>query len=110
MKSNFATIAKSILRRKVATFANSIIQILASVRSNTLNTLPILAKMSDRNAIIPLQQKEKRIKMNKYELRENAVTLAKENYGTDKYAVLWGAASVLLSESDLKIIISALEK
>jgi len=48
--------------------------------------------------------------MNKYELRENAVNLAKENYGTDKYAVLWGAASVLLTENDLKVIISVLEK
>jgi hypothetical protein len=44
--------------------------------------------------------------MNKYELRELAVTLAKENYGTDKYAVLWGAASVLLSDSDLQIIVN----
>jgi hypothetical protein len=48
--------------------------------------------------------------MNKYELRELAVSLAKENYGTDKYAVLWGAASVLLTENDLKVIVSVLEK
>ena len=55
-------------------------------------------------------QTNKGQKMNKYELRENAVTLAKENYGTDKYAVLWGAASVLLTEKDLQIIINVLEK
>jgi hypothetical protein len=48
--------------------------------------------------------------MNKHELRENAVNLAKENYGTDKYAVLWGAASVLLTEKDLQVIINVLEK
>jgi hypothetical protein len=48
--------------------------------------------------------------MNKYELRELAVSLAKENHGTDKYAVLWGAASVLLTENDLKVIVSVLEK
>ena len=40
--------------------------------------------------------------MNKYELRELAVSLAKEKHGTDKYAVLWGAASVLLSDNDLQ--------
>jgi len=48
--------------------------------------------------------------MNKYELREKAVTLATKNHGTDKYAVLWGAASVLLTENDLKVIVSVLEK
>jgi hypothetical protein len=48
--------------------------------------------------------------MNKYELREKAFDLAKENHGTDKYAVLWGAASVLLTEKDLQIIINVLEK
>lgn len=48
--------------------------------------------------------------MTKYELRELAVSVAKENHGTDKYAVLWGAASVLLSDDDLKIIINVLEK
>jgi hypothetical protein len=48
--------------------------------------------------------------MNKYELREKAVTLAKKNYGTDKYAVLWGAAQTFLTEKDLQIIINVLEK
>jgi hypothetical protein len=48
--------------------------------------------------------------MTKYELRDKAVTLATENHGTDKYAVLWGAASVLLTEKDLQIIINVLEK
>jgi len=48
--------------------------------------------------------------MTKYELRELAVSLATENHGTDKYAVLWGAASVLLTEKDLQIIINVLEK
>ena len=47
--------------------------------------------------------------MTKYELRELAFDLAKENHGTDKYAALWGAASVLLSESDLKIIVKVME-
>jgi hypothetical protein len=47
--------------------------------------------------------------MNKYELRDLAVILAKENHGTDKYAALWGAASVLLSDSDLKIIVKVME-
>ena len=60
--------------------------------------------MSVGCVIIPLSINE-RLKMTKYELRDLAVTLAKENYGTDKYAVLWGAASVLLSDSDLQIIV-----
>jgi hypothetical protein len=47
--------------------------------------------------------------MTKYELRELAFDLAKENHGTDKYAALWGAASVLLSEKDLKIIVKVME-
>ena len=47
--------------------------------------------------------------MTKYELRELAFDLAKENHGTDKFAALWGAASVLLSESDLKIIVKVME-
>ena len=47
--------------------------------------------------------------MTKYELRELAFDLAKENHGTDKYAALWGAASVLLSESDLEIIVKVME-
>jgi hypothetical protein len=47
--------------------------------------------------------------MSKYELRELAFNLAEENHGTDKYAALWGAASVLLSESDLQIIVKVME-
>ena len=48
--------------------------------------------------------------MTKYELRQLAVSVATEKHGTDRYAVLWGAASVLLSETDLQIIINVLEK
>ena len=47
--------------------------------------------------------------MNKYELRELVVSLAKEKHGTDRYAVLWGAASVLLTEKDLQVIVNVLE-
>ena len=48
--------------------------------------------------------------MTKYELRELAVSIAKEKHGTDKYAFLWGAASVLLSDNDLQVILNVLEK
>lgn len=48
--------------------------------------------------------------MTKYELRELAYSLAKEKHDTDRYAVLWGCASVLLSNDDLQIIINVLEK
>ena len=48
--------------------------------------------------------------MNKYELRDLAFDLAKENHGTDKYAALWGAASVLLSDKDLEIIVRVMGK
>jgi hypothetical protein len=47
--------------------------------------------------------------MTKYELRELAFDLAKENHGTHKYAALWGAAAVLLSESDLEMIVKVME-
>jgi hypothetical protein len=100
MKSNSATIAKSISRRRVATFANLIIRILASVR----------IKMSDLSAKIPLITKRKKDKMDKYELRELVYSLAKEKHGNDRYAVLWGCASVLLSNDDLQVIANVLEK
>ena len=45
-----------------------------------------------------------RLKMNKYELRDLALSLATENHGTANYAALWGAASVLLSDEHLEII------
>jgi len=48
--------------------------------------------------------------MTNYELRELAVSLAKENHGTDSYAALWGAASVLLSDKDLEVIVRVMEK
>lgn len=48
--------------------------------------------------------------MNKYELRELALSLANEKHGKDRYAVLYGCASVLLSNDDLQIIINVLEK
>ena len=46
--------------------------------------------------------------MNKYELRDLAVSVAKENHGLDNYAALWGAASVLLSDKDLEIIVKVM--
>ncbi len=46
--------------------------------------------------------------MTNYELRELAESLAKENHGKDKYAALWGAASVLLSVKDLQIIVKVM--
>jgi hypothetical protein len=47
--------------------------------------------------------------MTKHELRELAFNLAKENHGDQKYAALWGAAAVLLSEKDLEIIVKVME-
>jgi len=47
--------------------------------------------------------------MNKYELRDLAFSLAKESHGDQKYAALWGAAAVLLSEKDLEIIVKVME-
>ena len=66
--------------------------------------------MSDLSAKIPLITKRKKDQMDKYELRELAVSIAKEKHGTDKYAFLWGAASVLLSDNDLQVILNVLEK
>jgi ribulose-5-phosphate 4-epimerase/fuculose-1-phosphate aldolase len=48
--------------------------------------------------------------MIKDELRDEAVRLAKERYGDNWLAGLWGSASVLLSEKELKIIINVMEK
>lgn len=48
--------------------------------------------------------------MNKYELRDKAIELAKERYGNDYLSALWGSASVLLTEKDLQIIINVMEK
>lgn len=44
------------------------------------------------------------------EKRELAISLAKEKYGDQWLAGLWGCASVLLSEKDFKVIISVMEK
>ena len=46
--------------------------------------------------------------MTNYELKELAESLAKENYEKDKYAALWGAASVLLSVKDLQIVVKVM--
>jgi hypothetical protein len=48
--------------------------------------------------------------MIKDELREQAVLMAKEKYGDNYLAGLWGCAGVLLTEKDLKVIISVMEK
>ena len=66
--------------------------------------------MSDLSAKIPLITKRKKDQMDKYELRELALSLANEKHGKDRYAVLYGCASVLLSNEDLQIIINVLEK
>ena len=48
--------------------------------------------------------------MIKDELREQAVTMAKEKYGDNWLAGLWGCAGVLLTEKDFQVIISVMEK
>lgn len=48
--------------------------------------------------------------MNLQEKRELAVSLAKEKYGDDWLAGLWGCASVLLSEKDFEVIARVMEK
>jgi hypothetical protein len=48
--------------------------------------------------------------MTNHELRNKAVELAKEKYGDNWLAGLWGSASVLLSDKDLKVIVSVMEK
>lgn len=46
--------------------------------------------------------------MNTQELRDEAVKLAKEKYGDNYLAGLWGCAGVLLTEKDFKVIISVM--
>lgn len=48
--------------------------------------------------------------MIKDELRDKAIELAKEKYGDNYLAGLWGSASVLLTEKDLQVIINVMEK
>ena len=48
--------------------------------------------------------------MIKDELREQAVTMAKEKYGDNYLAGLWGCAGVLLTEKDFQVIINVMEK
>ncbi len=48
--------------------------------------------------------------MTKDELREKAIKLAKDKYGDNWLAGLWGCAGVLLTEKDFKVIISVMEK
>jgi hypothetical protein len=48
--------------------------------------------------------------MSKNEKRELAINLAKEKYGEQWLAGLWGCASVLLSEKDFDVIASVMEK
>ena len=47
--------------------------------------------------------------MNTQELRDEAVKLAKEKYGDNYLAGLWGCAGVLLTDKDFKVIISVME-
>lgn len=47
--------------------------------------------------------------MNTQELRDKAVKLAKEKYGDNYLAGLWGCAGVLLTDKDFKVIISVME-
>ena len=48
--------------------------------------------------------------MNKDEKLDLAVKLAKEKYGEQWLAGLWGCASVLLSEKDFEVIARVMEK
>jgi hypothetical protein len=48
-------------------------------------------------------------KMIKDELRDEAVKLAKEKYGDNYLAGLWGCAGALLTEKDFQIIINVME-
>jgi len=48
--------------------------------------------------------------MIKDQKRELAINLAKEKYGDQWLAGLWGCASVLLSEKDFDVIASVMEK
>ena len=48
--------------------------------------------------------------MSTYDKRELAYKLAKEKYGENAHAALWGSASVLISETDLDTVIRVMEK
>jgi hypothetical protein len=48
--------------------------------------------------------------MNNYEKRELAYKLAKEKYGDNAHAALWGSAAVLISDTDLDTVIRVMEK
>jgi hypothetical protein len=48
--------------------------------------------------------------MSTYDKRELAYKLAKEKYGENAHAALWGSASVLISEKDLDTVIRVMEK
>lgn len=48
--------------------------------------------------------------MSTYDKRELAYALAKENFGEQAWAALWGSASVLLTEKDLDTVIRVMEK
>ena len=48
--------------------------------------------------------------MTKDEKIEKITTMAKAQYGDNWLSVLWGSSRVLLSDKDLNIIISVLEK
>jgi hypothetical protein len=48
--------------------------------------------------------------MTTHEKRELAYALAKEKYGDNAHAALWGSASVLISEKDLDTVIRVMEK
>ena len=48
--------------------------------------------------------------MNTQELRDEAVKLAKEKYGENWLAGLWGCAGVLLTDRDLEVIVRVMEK
>jgi hypothetical protein len=48
--------------------------------------------------------------MTKDEKKDLAVKLAKEKYGENAHAALWGSASVLITEKDLDTVIRVMEK
>ena len=48
--------------------------------------------------------------MNTVDKRKIAYEMAKEKYGNDAWAALWGSASVLLTEKDLDTVIKVMEK
>jgi hypothetical protein len=49
------------------------------------------------------------MKLTKDEKKELAVKLAKEKYGDNYLAGLWGCAGVLLTEKDFQVIINVME-